>query len=88
MASAKVLAKVKSAASCGSVLPCGAGQCAFVPGTFSCPAETSSLVRKWKKGLTMNSKQMVCNGKHLTISVSGPALVMQWNGCRTKIKLI
>lgn len=43
MGSAKVLAKVKSAASCGSVLPCGAGQCAFVPDMFRCPAETSSL---------------------------------------------
>lgn len=74
MQPSKVLAAVSSAASCGNGLPHGAEQSGHLCGVFECPAEASSLVKKWNKGLTLKSKHLVCKGEQLT-SISGPALV-------------
>lgn len=70
MESSKVLTKVRSAASCGNVLPRGARQSVHLyPACLTVQLKHPlCLVKKWKKGL---SKQMVCNGKLRTTVVIG-----------------
>lgn len=58
MEPSKVLAAVSSTASCANGLPCGAEQTGHSCGVFQHPAETSSLVKKWNKGLTLKSKHL------------------------------
>lgn len=41
----------------------------LVAGVWRCPAETSGLVKKWKKGLLVKGEQIVCDGEELTAVV-------------------
>lgn len=55
------------------------GKCAFVAGVLRCPAETSDLVKKWKKGLMVKGEQIVCNGEQLTtVMVRGGGSLCWW----------